>query len=177
MACRLNCRRPCTSTIGSLPEYAHLRTSGSATPNSAATSFEFSPVLCSSRTPRVARGEFAQILQEAVDKGQRMWRAPGNVKIDLVFLDELARELSRSLKDAATDCAGAEENQQFRSRHGLVGRFQRVRHRACGRTGDDDAIRVSRRGDKLDAETAHVEVYIAKCVQFQLTTITAACRH
>src|SRR5260370_25358207 len=111
MACRLNCRRPCTATRGSLPEYAHARTSGSATPNSAATSFDFSSILCSSRTARLAKGKFAQIFQEAVDKGQRVWRAAGNVKIDLVFLDELAHELSRSLKNAATDCAGAEENQ------------------------------------------------------------------
>src|SRR5258707_860877 len=91
----------------------------------------------------MANGEFAQILQEAVDKGQRMWRTAGNVKIDPVLLYELAREFVGPLKNAAADGAGAEKNQQFRSRHGLVSRFQSVRHRACGRSGDDNAIRVS----------------------------------
>src|SRR5260370_19440114 len=102
-----------------------------------------------------------------------MWRTAGNVKIDPVLLYELAREFVGPLKNAAADGAGAEKNQQFRSRHGLVSRFQSVRHRACGRTGDDNAIRVSWRGDKLAAETCHIEVEIAEGVRFQLATIAA----
>src|SRR5258707_13676751 len=101
----------------------------------------------------MANGEFAQILQEAVDKGQRMWRTAGNVKIDPVLLYELAREFVGPLKNAAADGAGAEKNQQFRSRHGLVSRFQSVRPPACGRTGGGNPIRGSGPGEQLDAPT------------------------
>src|SRR5260370_21475656 len=105
-----------------------------------------------------------------------MWGTAGNVKIDLVLLDKIAREFVGPLKNAAAYRAGAEENQQFRSRHRFVGRFQRVRHRPGRRTGNDNTIRVSRRGNKLDAEPTNVEVDIAKCASFQLATVTAACR-
>src|SRR5258707_7400240 len=102
-----------------------------------------------------------------------MWRTAGNVKVDPVLLYELAREFVGPLKNAAADGAGAEKNQQFRSRHGLVSRFQSGRHRAGGRTGDDNAIRVSGRGDKLDAETGHIQGDTADGVQIQIATSAA----
>src|SRR5258707_8994447 len=97
-----------------------------------------------------------------------MWRTAGNVKIDPVLLYELAREFVGPLKNAAADGAGAEKNQQFQSRHGLVSRFQNVRHSTCGRTGHDNSTRLCGRGDKLDAETGYIDVDIATARQFQL---------
>jgi hypothetical protein len=43
-----------------------------------------------------------------------------------------------------------------------------VSHRARGGIRDDNAIRLARRGDKLDAEAAQVEVHIAECVELRL---------
>ena len=68
-----------------------------------------------------------------MDERERMWRAAGDVKIDLVLLDELASELGGVLKDSAADCASPEEDDEPRPGYCLESRFQRVHHCARGR--------------------------------------------
>jgi hypothetical protein len=47
-------------------------------------------------------------------------------------------------------------------------------HISGRRAGKHDAVGVARRGDKLDAEPAHVEVHIGESVQFELAAVAAA---
>ncbi len=96
--------------------------------------------------------ESPQEAQQAVEDGERVRRAAGDVEVDRQHRIGAVVRLRVADVGAAGDRAGADGDHELGRRHRVVGLLQRQAHVRGHRAGDQQAVGVARRGDELDAE-------------------------
>ena len=74
----------------------------------------------------------------------------------------------------ARNRARADRDDNFRRRHGVVCFFQGQFHVATDGTGDEQAVRVTRRGDELNSEAAQIPADRAEHIGVGLARVAAA---
>ena len=95
----------------------------------------------------------------------------GNVNVDGHDVVDASQRGVVLAKDAATDAAGANRDDDFRFRHSLIGFQQGQFHIPGDRPGDQEHIGVTRRGNELNAEAFEVVDRIVQGNDFQFASI------
>jgi len=127
--------------------------------------------------PECAMRSLLKILQQCMQIGQRMGRAPWNKQVHRQELVQPCGDFRATAEGAAAQGAAAHGDHHFGGRHGIVGIQQRLFHVSGNGAGHDDGITVPRRGHKIDAESRQVEEGGGQNIQVRFTGIAAGGRH
>ena len=87
------------------------------------------------------------------------------------------QDLRMADERSAGNRARADGDDNFRRRHGVVGFFERQFHVAAHAAGDEQSIRMTRRGDELDSEPPQIPADGAEHVRVGLAGVAAAGAH
>jgi len=99
----------------------------------------------------------AEQSQQTIEYRDRVRWAARYIQIDGEQAFHAVANLRMSSVKAARNSAGASGGDELWFTNGLIGHQQGPFHIRADRTGDKNAVGVSRRGDELDSEAAGVE--------------------
>ena len=111
--------------------------------------------------------------QQAIQNRHRVRRAAGDEEIDRNNRSTTVVDFGVVEERPAADRAGSDGDDQLRRRDRRVRVEQHRAHVLADRAGDDDAIRMTRRGDELNAEAAEIENDRTQDIQIRFTSIAA----
>ena len=116
----------------------------------------------------------AEQVEQAVDEGQRVGRAAGDVELGGELAEEAALDGVGVLVGRAADGAGAGGDDELGGGHAVPGEAEGLGHVGGDWSREDEAVGVARGGDPVDAPAAHVKVDVGAGVELELAAVAAA---
>src|SRR3989344_1205714 len=126
------------------------------------------------------RAFFSQELHDLEHRGDHLFgrrRIAGDLDVDRYHVFHTSRDRIGTLEDPAVYRAVSHGDHDLRVGGRLVGTSQSFRHVTCHGARHEESVRMSRRGDELDAEALDVVVGISECYELQLFGIRRAGSH
>jgi hypothetical protein len=104
-----------------------------------------------------------------------MGRTAGDVEIDGNYRMNAMKDFRTPFKGTSSNSAGPHSNHNLRIGDRFVGFFEGELHVFCNGACDDEAIGVSRRGNKLNPKTGEIKDHIIQGLKFEIAAVATPC--